>query len=834
MLRAAAAPERFLTSGYARLVSRWCAKRKGAHAQREARALAVVVPPDLARLLAATNGATIGDFVSRSAKSATHDFVKLMSVARRSATSRATLTALLAGAVPFGSTRSGELWVHVLAEPTSPGRGVVATLDPAVPRAPRLAFRDVATFALDAALAASLAQAEAQEDEEEEEKIVAVRARLARPGVAEQEAVRSAFERAAALADLILGNDDAVRRAARKLALRPLDVPPIPSTKKSARGSRLALGPTVEGFFRNEDDAQALAVVRTQKTSQDQVVAEAAAVLEDALAGRPRTALARDLARRRALAARAATARTNAVKSKGAPRLERTRRIVEHIDACPPPSDPLTISEAREEALLALAELGERSIVPSLVARAVTGDASAVEMLGALGDTSAVSPLVDILRREPQRYKQLEVAVVRTLAALGARSTCKVLRTLLEENPMPSWREGIERGVLVRELVSALGTLVDHDAAPALVDVVEERGQEYRAILPTAAWALGRIEHLGALGPLERLLSSPKEPVTCEAVWAVGAIGAAHANGRARATSMLEGLSGLEPGAEMVRLTALSKMNGKGASKGSKATAKTSAAPKTTELRRALERALWEPGFRQEETIRRRIWALRSLEELARLSPPSRKGRALGEDPFFLGHEAVRYFVTRDDHRVRRAAEDAFAACGIPVPKARCYFATVLDDVEARGGLDALHDALRDPLGVYRHNVATKLAERAHPSSVRPLAEAIARLFAEPPTSTYEYEDSPRAVVAFVRAVAKMNTPEGNDVLIDALRSGNHQVRAVVAENAPDDERFVPELMAMLGDPRSFLRSRAERSLASMGIRGSSGSEPPPPRLVEV
>jgi hypothetical protein len=173
---------------------------------------------------------------------------------------------------------------------------------------------------------------------------------------------------------------------------------------------------------------------------------------------------------------------------------------------------------------------------------------------------------------------------------------------------------------------------------------------------------------------------------------------------------------------------------------------------------------------------------------------------------------------------VRRAAEDAFAAWGLPVPATRRYYAVVLDDLEARGGVSALHEALRDPLGVFRHNVATRLAERADPSSVRLLAEATARLFAEPPTSTYEYDDAPSHIVAFVRALAKWNRPEGNDVLIEGLRSGNHQVRAVVADNAPDDERFVPELMAMLGDPRSFLRSRAERSLATLGVSGAGDS----------
>jgi HEAT repeat protein len=188
--------------------------------------------------------------------------------------------------------------------------------------------------------------------------------------------------------------------------------------------------------------------------------------------------------------------------------------------------------------------------------------------------------------------------------------------------------------------------------------------------------------------------------------------------------------------------------------------------------------------------------------------------------------------VTRDDHRVRTAAHAAFAAWEVPVPTTRRYYSFVLDELERRGGLDALHDAVRDPLGVFRHNVATRLAERGHPSSVRPLAEATARLFAEPPTSTYEYDDAPSHLVAFVRALAKLNRPEGNDVLVEGLRAGNHQVRAVVAENAPDDERFVPELMAMLGDPRSFLRSRAERTLKAHGVRTSQSDAPP--RLVEV
>lgn len=852
MLRAAATPELFLTRGLARFISRLDAvtprerARASAlsHAPREA--FAIELPRELAQLFEASGGRSFGDFVPT--YRATPDaFGTLLAAARRNALGRARLCSYLAGTVPFGATRDGELWLYVLGEPTSPSRGVIGTLAPAVPGAPRLAFRGASTFAFACALDESAAAGE------DASRVTELRTALPTPGVAEQEGVRAAFDRATALLDLLAGGDPAVRRSAKKLATRPFEPPqpPHPSqslsnrsrkqASKSDRTTPLALGPLVEAFFRKEG-AELDAIVAAQLASNDALVREAAAAFADALAAtrtpakKPRTALARELARRRSVAMRAARSEEKPAVTSSADRAQLTRRIVELVDAAPVAMDPLATTEPREEALLALGELGDRSVVPSLVARAATGDLAAVDMLAVLGDAEAVAPLVELFRREPQRHRLLEATVVRALATLEARSASHVLRKLLADNPMPSWREGIERGVLVKELVAALGALRDEDAGPHLLEVLEATSQEYRAILPIAAWALGRIRHLPALATLERLLSSPKEPPTCEAIWAVGEIGAAHPDARPHAGAILDRLDELrlEPGAEMVRVTALLKIRGS-----------SNEAPRTADVRRALERAVWEPGFRQEESSRRRTWALRSLQELAAARaaassatalvdeqpPSSRRGSRAARppksddvDPYFLGHEAVRYFVTRDDHRVRRAAEEAFAAWGVPVPATRRYYVAVLDDLEARGGLDALHEALRDPLGVFRHNVATRLAERADPSSVRPLAEATARLFAEPPTSTYEYDDAPSHLVAFVRALAKLNRPEGNDVLIEGLRAGHHQVRAVVAENAPDDERFVPELEAMLGDPRSFLRSRAERSLASLGV--STGTVP--------
>lgn len=797
MLRATASPERFLVRGFARFVPR----PKGGARDVDLR---VRLPNDLQRFVR-TAVAPVGDFVPlRTAPS----FAALVGSAADKDEARARLTALLASAVPFGKTRGGELWLYALAPPSSPARAIVATLDPRV-TAPRVVCRGAATFAVMCSMHAS--------GEEPSSHVPP-------PGIAEQEAVRSAFERAHVVRDLLIGSDAAVRKAAKTLARKPEDEPPPPDTRRRVRDREapLALGAIVETFFR-ADDREATVALAMHEGSEDAIVAEAAKVLGQALEGK-RTGLPAELARRRAMALRAMRSGASAPKTTGtvADTVGTTRAIITKLDALAIPVDPRLGSEEREENLLALAELGDRSLVPALLERAKSGDIAAVEMLGMLGDPRATPALVELLAREPQqKHRLLETAVVRALARMRAEETKPALRKLLADNPMTNWRDGIERAVLVRELVSTLGALRDEEAGPALLAILESTSQEYRASLPLAAWALGRIAHLPALRALERILCSPKEPATCEALWAVGEIGKKHTNAKKRAGALLESVADLEPGAEMTRLTALAKVRGAASN-----------APRPTELRRALERALWEPGFRQEETGRRRTWALRSLRDLQSIESPRRR-----EDTYFLGHEAVRYLVTRDDARVRRAAEKAFTSWSIPVPKARRYYEVVVDELERDGGLEALHDAIRDPLGVYRHNVATRLAELADVRSVRPLAEATARIFAEPVTSSYEYDDAPKRLVAFVRALAKLNLPEGNDVLIDALRNGNHQVRAVVAENAPDDERFVPELRAMLGDPRSFLRSRAERSLTSLGALPSlseTGSHLTAPKLVEV
>ncbi len=792
MLRAAAAPELFLDRGFARFLSRAGVLQRSKGKKRPVD-LGVKLPSDLARFLELVCGGTVADFVARAARPKVGS---LLASARRGGAALTRLTALLAGAVPIGESRLGEIIVAFLAEP--PARGLIASIHPHRMTV-RLLCRGAAELAV---LCSRVAIGEEPEP--------------VRFGIAEEERVRVLVGRARLLALLLVGSDAQLRSAVRSLAPKPLDVPlpefPQAAAKREAsqRTTTFAFGALVESFFR-ESEAVAREHLASHARSSDALVSEVSALLLAALDGKRRPAVAAELARRRDIARRALRPRARAGEDFAT--LDHTRAIVARFDELPETAESYGALHEREETLLALAELGDRRVAPTLLARALTSDAAAVDMLAALGDRSIVPHLVGLLDGEPTRLRLYESAIVRTLVAVHAREALPTLRRLLDENPLSGWREGLERGALVRELVQALGELEDEAAAPRLLAILDSTSQEYRSVLPLAAYALGRLRHVPALDGLERLLFSPKQPISSEVVWAVGAIGQADETARERAASLLDRLTGLPPGAEVTRLAALAKMR---------------AGKKPSELRRAIERAVREPAFRQEETSRQRAWGLRALEELAGLAKASSRARIASE--LFLGHDMIKYLVTRDDHRVRRAAESAFAAWGIPVPKARPYFAFMVPELEREGGLEALIEAVRDPLGIFRHNVATRLAAIGDPRVIRPLAEATARLFAEPPTSTYEYDDAPPHLVAFVRALAKLNHPESNDVLIEGLRSDNHQVRAVIAENAPDDERFVPELMAMLGDPRSFLRSRAEKSLTSLGAL------PPPlePATTEV
>jgi HEAT repeat protein len=427
--------------------------------------------------------------------------------------------------------------------------------------------------------------------------------------------------------------------------------------------------------------------------------------------------------------------------------------------------------------------LGNRGIVPLLVGRARRGDRKAVEMLAALKDPRTVPHLLALLDGKADRYHHFDTAVVHALRTHGARGAVPKLLAILARNPLVDWRTGIERGDLVQELVLALGVLGDRGAAPALLKVLAATNKEYDEVHPLAAGALGALGVREALGPLAGRLERG-ESVSAEEIWAFGEIAARDDPGREAARVRLQALGpALDPAVEVVRVAAIAKLGGDEAL-----------------LSDVMGQALVTPGHRKVDTSRQRTWAWRCFGEVG---------------GFALDPETVRYFLTLDDHDVRAAATRALVRREIPIPDLRAYFLFALDEVEARGGLGALHDALTDPWGVFRYNVALRVARLGDKASVPFLCKALRALYKEPVTSTYEYDDPPHHLRWFARALGVFDDPDAAMCLIEGLASANHHVRQIVASDPPKDDRVVAALVRLLDDPRALLRSRAQHALES-------------------
>ncbi len=465
------------------------------------------------------------------------------------------------------------------------------------------------------------------------------------------------------------------------------------------------------------------------------------------------------------------------------PELRASFAILDYIDSDGHAHDNLILDHEREEALIALGELGSSQIVPLLVGRARRGDRKAVEMLAALKDPRAVPHLLALLDGKADRYHHFDTAVVHALRTHGARGAVPKLLAILARNPLSDWKTGIERGDLVQEVVLALGALGDRAATPALLKVLASTNKEYDEVHPLAAGALAALGASEALGALGERLDTAREGAAAEEIWAYGEIASKEPDRRDEARARLAGLTGLDMAAEVVRAAALAKL---GRDHGP--------------FVEALSPALTSPGHRKLDTSRQRIWAWRCFGEIGRVS---------------LDAETMHHFVTIDDHAVRAAATRALARQQIVTPDARPYFSFVLDGLEETGGLAALHDAVRDPWGVFRYNVALRLARIADKASVRVLCDVMRALYEEPVTSTYDYDDPPFHLRWFARSLGSFQDLEASSCLIEGLASANHHVRQVIASDSPKDDRVIPALVRLLDDPRPLLRSRAQHALES-------------------
>jgi len=454
------------------------------------------------------------------------------------------------------------------------------------------------------------------------------------------------------------------------------------------------------------------------------------------------------------------------------PSLATTFAIVDYIDSDGHVHDNMVVTNEREEALLALSQLGSKRVVPLLLSRAVAGDRKAVDMVGALGDPRSIPHLEGLLFSPSDPYRRLEIAVVSALRRLKAVSTTPTLCRLLEENQLSDWRKGIERGALVREILSTLGALGDLSAQTTLMAALSSQLKEHKELMPLSARALGDLGASNAGDLLISTISSLRSPPSVDFFWALLRISSKHAGAHA----LLQSLSPADLASEVVRIAGVGSAD---------------------EFANAFYKATTEPAYRLSDTLERRAWAWRALGERTDIS---------------IRADAITKGVTSDEHEVRGAALRSLRTANRSFPEARYYFRVVVDAIEQEGGDAALGDAVADPLGVFRYNAALKLAAKGAP--MERVAEVARKMFAEPALSSFDYSDPPHALEWFVRALAKSKHPKAHEALLAAFESKNAQVRALAVEHAPADDRTRPLMKRLLADESALVRGRSEKALA--------------------
>ena len=176
-------------------------------------------------------------------------------------------------------------------------------------------------------------------------------------------------------------------------------------------------------------------------------------------------------------------------------------------------------AKARWEALDALADLGVRDIVPTLIEELKLGSMFwAPMLLGRLGDERATEPLAEVLRAPQDVSVSALEAVIEALGKIG-----KAPKDL--DGMLAALKN--KRREVRSETARALGHLGDRRAVPSLVEALHDPDPVVRR---HASRAVGEIGDASALPPLRQLLRDESPDVVKEAAEAIKRIESAGRN----------------------------------------------------------------------------------------------------------------------------------------------------------------------------------------------------------------------------------------------------------------------------------------------------------------
>jgi WD40 repeat protein len=356
------------------------------------------------------------------------------------------------------------------------------------------------------------------------------------------------------------------------------------------------------------------------------------------------------------------------------------------------------------------------------------------------------------------RFNHTLIGVVGALGAMGAREIAGTLIAMLTEFAIgDEFTSEIEnKGVLIAA-VEALGALREPLAVPALAKVAREHGKRYEGVAPKAIKALGRIGDRRGTPALVAALDGPYRDVAAYALAQLGDPAA-----REPLADLVDRLVG-----DASQTIYLRTMQAALAERPDLAVAEEAlgvvmankfAAVELheTAIRMIAERALLEPFIDAEQPeVRAAVWA------------------KLGVTPVWL-----------DRARVDRIFED-----------------------DGPAGLDR---ALREPSGVFKHNVLRKAVDKKCGAQVAAAAIAVARNVTRFEHYTHGYvKDKYEALEDTVEAVMRLGT-EATDAFVEAEWLGHPSV--LVREAVDDGFRGASKRLKKLEDSELRRHPRAPRS----------------------
>lgn len=450
--------------------------------------------------------------------------------------------------------------------------------------------------------------------------------------------------------------------------------------------------------------------------------------------------------------------------------MQKTFEIFDWIEAKGYVHDNLVLEEELIEACECLSELGDKRLLPLLVGKLYQGGPEAYHSSRILlkWTNPQVAEAVFPLLHKENHYHVDQTRAVQILTAVGFPKAAPIIAHFLTHYRLDKdFSESMMHVTFLGVCLAFFKKWPDPAASQALQFILFQKHNRYICLRGIAAVALAKLQEVSILPKLlkQKIWVSTNEDA--DLIWALGELGKqAQPKEKKQICKFLQNIS---PQIEMhygIAQAALQKLG-----------------VETKDLQNSIQRMLSMPKHGRDDTIHQRTWALRIIEESKDLPISLAYPHLYSESPM-----------------IRKQALSAVKARGAKIPPIHKYYRFVLDDLYTQGGLEALHQALLDEQGLFRYNIAFKLADLQDPRSAEPLCIQIQKHLQHWESWTADKE-GPSEFDWLVRALIRLGPLQEISVkiILTCLTHENKNVKdPILREKLPSDERLIPGMLQVV------------------------------------